>query len=254
MELAVRRTESSGAGLRRPLAWSLAIHAAIVLLVIPPDPQLERAQSPGRVSAQLLNAHRQPAVRPRAESPASTKPRFEAPAARPSPAILGLSAPAVAHASSQAAKPAVPESVAQAEVSDGSLAATATSASLPTARPLPSTGSSPDGASEAPRPDQVLAENQYRLAIGLEAKRFRRYPIQAREMGWEGTAEVWVTVGPSLATPSVTLGKSSGHGVLDREAITLLNLVIERVQVPPQLVARQGRVRVRIPIEYRIEN
>jgi periplasmic protein TonB len=105
---------------------------------------------------------------------------------------------------------------------------------------------------EAPRPDQVLAENQYRLAVGLEAKRFRRYPPLAREMGWEGTVEVVIALNPRLDTPSISLVTTSGHGVLDREAIALLTLVVGRVQASPLLVDRQARVR--ITIEYRLED
>lgn len=253
MEGAVRQTGAGGSGLGRPLAWSLAIHAAAVLLVVPSDPPPGRAESRRRISAQLLNANHQPTVRPPAILSPVAAQRFEAPTPMPANAIVMERSRVVAPASSRAVKPAAPQSAVVPAVGEASVAEPASSASLPAGRPLPSTAlpALVVAESEAVRPDQILAENQYRLAIGLEARRFRRYPPLAREMGWEGTAEVWIALNPSLNAPSITLAKPSGHSVLDREAIALLSMVVGRVQVPSLLLDRKARVRV--TIEYRLE-
>ncbi|HET7776889.1 MAG TPA: hypothetical protein VFK74_11010, partial [Azospira sp.] len=57
-------------------------------------------------------------------------------------------------------------------------------------------GAGPAEAAERSAPAPVRegssgdALRQYRLALALEARRFKRYPRLARERGWEGTVEV----------------------------------------------------------------
>jgi TonB family protein len=254
VESATRRTGPRGSGLGRPLAWSLAIHAVAFLLFVPPDATPDQAQSPQRTSARLLNARRQPATSPHASlSPVPASGR-EVGVSASVQAIVRGSSGRVALASSSGVKSAALETATAPGASEAAVAEPTTNTTLREGKPLPSTVSPTlaPAMNEAPGPDQVLAENQYRLAVGLEAKRFRRYPPLAREMGWEGTVEVVIALNPRLDTPSISLVTTSGHGVLDREAIALLTLVVGRVQASPLLVDRQARIR--ITIEYRLED
>lgn len=68
-----------------------------------------------------------------------------------------------------------------------------------------------------PEPDQDTVK-ELRLALARELRGQHPYPALARERGWTGTVEV-VLVAPGTTFPAVSLGRSSGHAILDRQAM-----------------------------------
>lgn len=92
---------------------------------------------------------------------------------------------------------------------------------------------------------------QYRIELAGAARRFRNYPALARSRGWEGVAEVSVAVNAGMPSPSVKLVKSSGHGVLDDQALAMLSRAVAATPLPESL---QGHsFVVPMPIRFSLE-
>ena len=70
-------------------------------------------------------------------------------------------------------------------------------------------------------PDANLLE-AYRLALIDAAKRYKRYPMQAMERGWEGRVEIRVVVGANGMIKSALVKRSSRYQVLDDQALDMV--------------------------------
>ena len=93
---------------------------------------------------------------------------------------------------------------------------------------------------------------QYRITLASSARRFKRYPPVAKERGWEGTADVALNFNSRMRLPEVLLVRSSGHVMLDDQAVTMLSQAV-RVTVLPE--ALKGRdFRVVLPVQFSLEN
>ena len=105
---------------------------------------------------------------------------------------------------------------------------------------------SPPAALEAPPAQAVesLSRDRYRVQLIDEARRHKRYPALARENNWQGNVLVGVVVGPS-GRASVTLKGSSGHEVLDRQALDMFRQAARAVPVPAPLRGKEFALEVR---------
>ena len=83
---------------------------------------------------------------------------------------------------------------------------------------------------------------QYRLALGVSARRFKRYPPLAREQGWEGTVEIALDFRPPAAEPVVTIAKSCGKTILDEQALETLRQAARQTDLPEGLRGRNFRL------------
>lgn len=102
--------------------------------------------------------------------------------------------------------------------------------------------------------DGVSADDlrQYRISLAIAARRFKRYPALARERGWEGTAEVALTVNARLPEPDVTLLRSSGHVALDRQAQEMMAQAARAAVLPESLKGRDFRIV--LPVQFSLES
>lgn len=104
------------------------------------------------------------------------------------------------------------------------------------------------GAPEAAR-DGIEADalQRYRLALGVEARKARRYPEVSRTRGQEGACVVVVVLSKNGGPAAVVQGRSSGSATLDEGAFLMVRIAAERTPVPQEL---QGRD-LRIPLQIR---
>ena len=114
--------------------------------------------------------------------------------------------------------------------------------------------------SAAPRPasppvsDGLNADDlrQYRMALGLAAKRFRHYPPLARERGWEGTVEVALSQQAQAPFPELTLHRSCGRQLLDEQALLMMKQAARTVAIPEGL--RGKNFHTKIPVQFSLED
>ena len=90
----------------------------------------------------------------------------------------------------------------------------------------------------------------YRIELARVARAYRRYPRQAEDAGWQGTAEVRVTVLEGGIAQEPKLLHSSGHPVLDEAALAMLRQALPQTPVPP--VLRQRAFALDLPVVFEL--
>ncbi|MFC5303362.1 TonB family protein [Azospira restricta] len=182
-----------------------------------------------------------PATLPAASSvPAASAAHRPPAAARPRPVALPVPTPASAPTPAPTVAPAA--------------AATPAAADAVPAAPLPGTAATVPAAVAVPAPAAGVSADglrQYRIDLAVAARRFRVYPALARSRGWEGVAEVGVTVAAGVPSPSVRLQRSSGHALLDEQALQMLARAVERTPLPDSL--RGQSFVVPLPVRFSLE-
>lgn len=92
----------------------------------------------------------------------------------------------------------------------------------------------------------------YRLAVATQARRFKRYPSQAMASGWTGSADVRVEVGSDGRPRAATLVRSSGHEVLDRAALAMIDAGALRARLSESLRGRTFAVV--LPVVFNLDD
>jgi periplasmic protein TonB len=88
----------------------------------------------------------------------------------------------------------------------------------------------------APDPATLIA--QYRSQFIGAAVRYKRYPLAARDNGWEGDVLVHLEIAASGELAELKVKRSSGHPVLDEQALEMFRLAAPQVPMPPALRGR----------------
>ena len=91
----------------------------------------------------------------------------------------------------------------------------------------------------------------YRLALAVQARRFKRYPAQAMASGWAGSAEIRIEIGSDGRPRAATLVRSSGHELLDRAALAMIDAGALRARLPESL--RDRAFAVVLPVVFSLE-
>jgi protein TonB len=132
-------------------------------------------------------------------------------------------------------------------------APTVSAAPLAALRPEPVSAAGEPSAMPRAAPDAIDSGSlgQYRLALLGTARRHKLYPDMARERGWEGRVAVELVIGADGVLTAAQVKHSSGHGVLDREALEMLKRAASLTPVPPSLRGREFRLDVPVLFELR---
>lgn len=86
---------------------------------------------------------------------------------------------------------------------------------------------------------------RYRLQLIGAARRYKRYPRAAQDNQWEGAVEVAMVIGANGRIRAFSINKTSGHAVLDRQAIDMFRKAKPLVPIPGALRGREFRVTVK---------
>ena len=234
---------------------SIALHVLALLWFSQRD-----AQAPPATSLLILTARLAPAARTTREQPAPTPPQFAAPRPpKPAPAarpVLEKRAPARTR-DVQKAAPVEVSKIAPAETAREPAAAAA--ASQPPAVPEPAKSASQ--APVVPKTEATVKSGseadkgtleQYRLALIVATRRYKRYPAIAMEKGWQGRVEVHMEIGANGMLASASIKASSGHEILDNQAMDMLKKGKTTVQIPASLRGRAFSVDV--PVIFNLDN
>ena len=93
---------------------------------------------------------------------------------------------------------------------------------------------------------------QYRLALIVAARRYKRYPAIAMEKGWQGRVEVRMVIGANGMVSSASIKSGSGHEILDSQALDMLRKGKTTVAIPAGLRGREFSVD--IPVIFNLDN
>lgn len=124
-------------------------------------------------------------------------------------------------------------------------AALAPSASDGTARQLeaqPAAKASGAGSARAGDEADAGTLDRYRLALIVAAKRYKRYPAQAMDKGWQGRVEVRLVIGANGAIQAGIVRASSGYEILDSQALDMVKNAKPLAPIPAALRGREFTV------------
>jgi len=232
------------------LAASIALHAA--LLAGLPESRISDPPAPSPLTAWLA-----PGVQPaRTAEPAQTATPAAEAARRPRDAGAARRAPTAPEAPpaiEREVRAQVDAPVIQAMPAERVSVAASASALRPKTDPVPAPVETslalPAPAGEAPPDLGSLA--QYRLALIGAAKRHKTYPPRAIDRGLEGRVDVRLVIGTDGGLARALVQRSSGHDLLDRQALELLRKASELTPVPPAL--RNREFAVEVPVLYELK-
>ena len=99
----------------------------------------------------------------------------------------------------------------------------------------PATSSSNAAASVQSETADAGSLDQYRLALISAARRYKRYPAQAMERGWQGKVEIRLVIGADGRIKTASVRTSSGYGILDQQALDMITKGKTLAQIPAAL-------------------
>ena len=204
---------------QRDAARRVAPSAPIVAHLVDPPPAV--APTPAA-----------PQVEPPKAKPVPSKPR-----AAPKPVAKAATPAPVepSEASAPPAPPAPPVSEAAPPAPAEPPAPPAIAAAAPTPGPATATVETVDLGSLA----------QYRLQLLSMARKYKRYPRVAMDNNWEGDVVVRMVIGANGMISMVSVKSSSGHEVLDQQALEMFQKAKPLVQIPAALRGKEFTLELR---------
>ena len=113
-------------------------------------------------------------------------------------------------------------------------------------RPVPPAAPAPAATPVEPSERELVGRYQQQLADIIETRKLKRYPNDAMQNGWEGTATVLLKIGTDTKIAGVEVVVSSGHEILDEQARISISKAKPFVQVPEGLKGKLFEARVRV--------
>jgi protein TonB len=194
--------------------------------------RLMQAEPAPPSSPPVEHARRQPAPEPRRAPPPVAKP-----VPLPTPAPIATPVPQAQKPVASAALPSTPAAAVA--------AAPAPAAAPPAPGPVARIEPQPAAAPAAPPGPDPGALDRYRLQLVTAAARFKRYPRSAIDNNWEGVVVVRMTIGADGRIAALGIKESSGHEVLDRQALDMFRTAKPFVLLPPELAGREFELELR---------
>jgi len=228
------------------IAASIVLHGALLFGIAQRD-RPRPAESPmPSILARLVEA---PTAAPAAEAPSlqvPVKPSLWAKSAAPK----RLAQPAPAPTPQPLAEPTIEQApVAEAQVESASPQPPAPPAEVLAAQAPASNaiaGAQSVGAPPAEPAVDPGSLERYRLELKVVAAKYKRYPRTATDNNWKGVVALRVVVGPGGQLAALTVTKTSGHEVLDRQAQEMFRSAAAALPVPPVLRGKQFAVDVAV--------
>jgi periplasmic protein TonB len=218
---------------------SLVVHAAAMSISFP-APRALLAEALPVLQVSLREPVPPPAVSPAPPAPAPAPPlqkraRSDARTHGPAP-VARTSEPLAPSPARNVEEERVPAPVEEA------------AAASPAAPPQWPAAAAQNPASRAP--SSPLLSN-YGLTIAEVLARYKEYPPLAQMQGWEGSVTMQLRVAATGRLLQAEVHRSSGHGVLDRQALAM---AAKAARFPPPPEGLDDReVEVLVPVVFRLE-
>jgi protein TonB len=216
------------------IAASIVLHGVLLFGIAQRD-RPRPAESP--MPSILARLAESPSAAPVAELPSPPAPAKSLPIAK-SAAPKRLAQPAPAPTPQPVAEPAIE----QAPVAETQVDSTSPQTPAPNAVAAAQVAGAPPA---EPAFDPGSLE-RYRLELKVVAAKYKRYPRMATDNNWKGVVALRVVVGPTGQLASLTVTKTSGHEVLDRQAQEMFRSAAADVPVPPVLRGKPFAVDVAV--------
>ena len=208
---------------------SIALHGLMLFSFSMQHASRRAAAPPAPIVARLV----QPQPAPVAAKPEPVAPL---PVEKPPP----VKAAPVAKPAPKAPSPAPVVPVAPVAPAPPAPVAAEPAPAAPAAESAPCAPAAPQAAAPAARPGADLdadSVGRFRLQVIEAAGRFKRYPRAAMDNNWEGRTDVRVSFGADGRRSSIVVVRSSGHELLDKQAIDTVTKAF--VPVPPALRGKE---------------
>jgi len=205
-----------------------------------PGPIVARLVQPAAVSAPPQAEPQKPQAEPQPASPPVTEPT---PPPKPSP----LAKPAPKTPAKAAEPPRTPARPSPTPTPSADPAPSAPPTATPSSGPVPRADPQPGTPATAPPSTDIDAGSlaQYRLQLIGMAKRYKRYPRVAMDNNWEGDVVVRMVIGANGMISSVSVKTSSGHEILDKQAIEMFTKAKPLVPIPSALRGKEFTIEMR---------
>ena len=249
----------------RALFWgllaSIALHALVLLGLSLRDAPAPPAKTPLVLTARLAPvaaAPREPLPPPPSQLKPQPKPQFVPPpppkqAAAPHQVLdKPATAPAPQESTPADAMKTAPLEPARAAPATATSSAEPAAPGQPKSSPQAPVGVTTGTTAKSGREVDKGTLEQYRLALIMATRRYKRYPATAMENGWQGSVEVHMVIGANGAIADASIKTSSGHEVLDNQAMDMLKKGKTTVQVPASLRGREFTIDV--PVIFSLES
>jgi len=218
------------------VALSLLLHA-LVLFGLPGSRESQRMRvEPAPITARL--AEQQPTQAVVAPSP----PIPPAATPRPEPRQVPRRVPAP---KPEAFNPIAPQAAPQPAPIAPAAPAPSAPAAEAAAGPIAKTEPQPAASAPAAEAPDAGSLAQYRLQLISAAKRYKRYPRVAMDNNWEGDVVVRMVIDASGMISSVNVKTSSGHEVLDQQALEMFKRAKPQVPIPSALRGKEFIIELR---------
>lgn len=234
------------------VSLSLALHVALAIVLwlqqraLPPMPAQPAAEA---VLMELSLIPEAPRSNPRDLPPGPVQPDRLASHSRSQPAPIEPTADIAPRETGD--KHVVPQTPADRPTdTSASIDASASQASAPPE--APSTDASRHAAAQDTAGSLPAPTAQWQNLLLGHLQRYKRYPRQARRLRQEGVSYVYLVVDRSGNVLSWRTERSSGHSVLDEEALAVVQRA-SPVPAPPADTAGDT-VQVLVPIEFHISS
>jgi protein TonB len=224
---------------------SIVFHG-LLLSLAPKQASKQSAALPGPIVARLVQPAAPPAAPPSAPQSEPPLPKVEA--VKPEPVPLPPKPSPIAKPSPKAAPKAAPSAPAKPSApAPSSEPAPSAPAAPPSPGPVAKADPQPAAPSTAPAPSVEDAGSlaQYRMQLIGIAKRYKRYPRVAMDNNWEGDVVVRMVIGANGMIASISVKTSSGHEILDKQAVEMFQKAKPLVPIPSALRGKEFAVEVR---------
>lgn len=227
--------------------FSIALHGLLLFGFSALRDPAKRAAPPGPIIARLA----EPPAAPPAPVAVPTEPvkAQEKPPPRP-PAPKAVPAPKqspVAQTEPRATIPAEPPAPPAPVVEAVPAAPAAPAAPAPAAAPPMIVKTQPAPAPILPSVEAADAGSlaQYRLQLISAARKYKRYPRVAMDNNWEGDVVVRMVIGANGMISALSIKASSGHEVLDQQALEMFKKAKPLVHIPAALRGKEFSIELR---------
>jgi protein TonB len=246
MYAGMRRAPAGNRAINYAVLGSLLLHGTFLFVFALPRQSESPPAVPAPIVAHLAEPQSAAAPAPQPEPP---RPRAEEPPP-PAPLVKRVPAPKPSPIPAPEALPAEPPtpapSVAPPSVEAAPAAPAQPSLPAPVARidpqPSPPAQSAPD----------TGTLDTYRLEVMRTASKYKRYPRAAMDNNWEGRVVVRMMIGANGMIASISVARSTGHELLDKQALDMIQKAKSGVLIPPALRGREFTLE--IPVIYSLKD